>query len=254
MSILDTLLVLSLIVMVILFVLKGKNKARTQPDAAEDEMSIARKEVIAGKVLTAEEQSALAPDTVLDILKEGNREFVEGALTVRNNSERIRQASLGQYPLAVVLSCLDSRVPVEDVFHRGIGDIFVARVAGNIVNEDILGSLEYACKVSGSKVILVLGHEHCGAIKSAIDDVKLGNITPLLAKIRPAVLSSSDFVGEKTSANAKYMHHVCEQNVKLSVRNIREHSPILKEMEEEGKILIVGAVYDMGTGKVNFSM
>lgn len=242
-----------LILLIIWYAFKLRNVYRTGRNMAKGTMNINPDEVISGKVLTAEEQAALAPGTVLEILKKGNEEFLSGALTVRNNSERIRQASFGQYPLAVVLSCLDSRVPVEDVFHRGIGDIFVARVAGNIINEDILGSLEYACKVSGSKVIVVMGHEHCGAIKSAIDDVKLGNITPLLAKIRPAVLSSRNFPGEQTSANAKYVHHVCEENVKLSVSRIREQSPILKEMEDEGKIIIIGAVYDMGTGKVNFN-
>ena len=246
-------LVLILVILIIWYSFKLQSVYKKGRAIGGETMNIDRDEVISGKVLTAEEQAALAPATVLEILKKGNEEFLSGALTVRNNSERIRQASFGQYPLAVVLSCLDSRVPVEDVFHRGIGDIFVARVAGNIINEDILGSLEYACKVSGSKVIVILGHEHCGAIKSAIDNVKLGNITPLLAKIQPAVVSSSNFVGEKTSANAKYVHHVCEENVKLSVSRVREQSPILKEMEEEGKIIIIGAVYDMGTGKVNFS-
>lgn len=147
-------------------------------------------EALNNTVLTAEEQSKLTPDGVLDILKQGNKEFVADQLTVRNNSERVRRAALGQYPKAVIVSCLDSRVPVEDVFHRGIGDIFVARVAGNFINEDILGSLEFACKVSNAKLIVILGHEHCGAVKSAIDDVKLGNITAMLSKIRPAVIES----------------------------------------------------------------
>lgn len=138
-------------------------------------------------------QAKLTPDLVLDILKKRNQEYVDDNLTIRNTSARIRKASLGQYPGAVILSCLDSRVPVEDVFHCGIGDLFVARVAGNIANEDILGSLEYGCKVSGAKLIVVLGHEHCGAIKSAIDNVKLGNITALLSKIRPALDSIKDF-------------------------------------------------------------
>ncbi|RYZ91730.1 MAG: carbonic anhydrase, partial [Sphingobacteriaceae bacterium] len=139
--------------------------------------------IITSQVLTKAQQEKLTPDEVIESLKEGNQDFVEDRLTVRNNSQRVREAALGQYPKAVILSCLDSRVPVEDVFHTGIGDLFVARVAGNITNEDILGSLEYACKVSGSKVIVVLGHEYCGAVKSAIDDVKLGNITNMLAKI-----------------------------------------------------------------------
>jgi carbonic anhydrase len=244
MSTFEILLGISLLGMIILYTRKDK-KVPVDKFAPE--------EVISGNILTAEQQNALEPDTILSILKKGNKDFVEGALTVRNNSERMRQASLGQYPLAVVLSCLDSRVPVEDVFHQGIGDIFVLRVAGNIVNEDILGSLEYACKVSGSKLILVLGHEYCGAIKSAVDKVEMGNITSLLEKIRPAVNASEDFVGEKTSANPSYLHHVCAENVKVSVQNIRAKSPILNRMEAEGSIKIVGAVYDMESGRVNFN-
>ncbi|MNJ95482.1 Carbonic anhydrase 2 [compost metagenome] len=209
-------------------------------------------EVLSAKVLTAEQQAKLTPDTVLNILKKGNEDFVADALTIRNTSTRIREAALGQYPKAVILSCLDSRIPVEDVFHRGIGDLFVARVAGNIVNEDILGSLEYACKVSGSKVIVVLGHEHCGAIKSAIDDVKLGNITALLSKIRPVINADTPFEGEKTSKNKTYVDHICLENVKLSIHTIREKSPILKEMETKGEIKIVGGIYKMETGKVEF--
>lgn len=210
-------------------------------------------DILTEEVLTATQQAKLTPDTVISILKKGNEEFVSDALTIRNTSSRIRKASLGQYPKAVVLSCLDSRVPVEDVFHRGIGDLFVARVAGNIVNEDMLGSLEYACKVSGAKVIVVLGHEHCGAIKSAIDDVKLGNITALLSKIRPAIdIDSDGFKGEKVSSNKAYVHYICVENIKLGIKNIREKSPILKEMETSGAIKIVGALYKMETGKVDF--
>lgn len=221
----------------------GEKKKKIEIDSAE---------VLSEKVLTSEQQAQLTPDTVLAILKKGNEDFVSDALTVRNNSARIREAALGQHPKAVILSCLDSRVPVEDVFHRGIGDLFVARVAGNIVNEDILGSLEYACKVSGSKVIVVLGHEYCGAIKAAIDDVKLGNITALLSKIRPVVVADTQFKGEKTTKNKAYVDHVCLENVKFSIHNIREKSPILKEMEAKAEIKIVGGIYKMETGKVEF--
>ncbi|MCX2450347.1 carbonic anhydrase family protein [Pedobacter sp. PLR] len=217
-----------------------------------EKIEIDSTDVLSEKILTAEQQAALTPDTVISILKRGNEDFVSDALTIRNNTVRVREAALGQYPKAVILSCLDSRVPVEDVFHRGIGDLFVARVAGNIVNEDILGSLEYACKVSGSKVIVVLGHEHCGAIKSAIDNVKLGNITTLLSKIRRAVTTNTPFEGEKTTANKEYVQHICLENIKLSIRDIREKSPILKEMEAKGEIKIIGAVYNMETGKVEF--
>ena len=131
---------------------------------------------LGSSVLTEEQRAKLSPQNILELLKSGNKDFTEDNLTIRNNTQRVRDAAIGQYPLAVVLSCLDSRVPVEDIFHRGLGDLFVARVAGNIVNDDILGSLEYACKISGAKLILVLGHEYCGAIQSAIKDIKLGNI------------------------------------------------------------------------------
>lgn len=208
---------------------------------------------MSNKVLTADEQARLTPDAVLEILQQGNREFMKDSLTVRNNTERIREAALGQYPKAAIVSCLDSRVPVEDVFHRGIGDIFVARIAGNFVNEVILGSLEFACKVSGAKLIVVLGHEHCGAIKSAIDDVKIGNITAMLSKIQPAVtLAKVGFEGEKTSSNEKFVEAVCNHNIEHAINEIRTKSPILREMEDKGEIRIVGALYHMETGNIVF--
>nr|WP_320037960.1 carbonic anhydrase family protein [uncultured Bacteroides sp.] len=219
----------------------------------ENKSELSLEHILTGSIRSKEEQQKLTPNEVLDILKKGNQEFVEDNLTVRNNSDRIRTAVLGQYPLAVVLSCLDSRVPVEDIFHRGIGDVFVSRVAGNIVNEDILGSLEYACKVSGSKLIVVLGHTHCGAIQSAIDDVKMGNITSLLSKIKPAVEKANSFYkGDKSSKNDEFMDAVCCLNVQISIDEIRSKSPILKEMEDLNEIIIVGAIYDMKTGKVDF--
>lgn len=228
-------------------------KVNNNSEVQDTDIKIPEEEILSNPVLTAEEQAQLTPDTVLEILKQGNKEFTEDNLTVRNNSERVREAALGQYPKAVIVSCLDSRIPVEDVFHRGIGDIFVARVAGNVVNPDILGSLEFACKVSGSKLVVVLGHEHCGAVKSAIDDIKLGNITTLLSKIRPAVtLASKDFEGDKTSNNPEFVQKVCDDNVKLTIEEIRVKSPILKEMEEKGDIKIVGGVYHMETGRVDF--
>jgi carbonic anhydrase len=209
--------------------------------------------VITSTVFTQAQQTKLTPDAVIASLKRGNSEFINDRLTVRNNARRIREAALGQYPKAVILSCLDSRVPVEDVFHKGIGDLFVARVAGNIVNEDILGSLEYACKVSGSKLVVVLGHEYCGAIKSAIDDVKFGNITPLLAKIRPAVLSTkTSFKGDTTAKNPVFVEAVCKENVIQAIQNIRKQSPALSDMEQKGEIKIVGAVYHMKSGEVEF--
>lgn len=204
------------------------------------------------KVLSAEEQAALTPAIVLTSLKEGNLRFINSELTARDHTSQVRMAASGQFPKAVVLSCLDSRVPVEDVFDKGIGDMFVARVAGNFVNEDILGSMEFGCKVAGSKLILVMGHESCGAIKAAIDDVKLGNITAMLSKIRPAVAMSDGFEGVKTSLNAEFVHEVCENNVLNTIEQIKKNSHILAEMAANGEIMIVGAVYNMDTGVVNF--
>lgn len=219
----------------------------------QEVITLKKEDIIDDYFLTEEYQSRLTPDTVLTILKERNIEYMEDNLTIRNTSKRIRKASVGQYPAAVVLSCLDSRVPVEDVFHSGIGDLFVARVAGNISNEDILGSLEYACKVSGAKVIIVLGHENCGAIKSAVENVQLGNITALLAKIKPAVEKASEnYIGEKTSKNKKFLDVVTKTNIDMTVNNIRQNSPILNEMETKGLIKIVGAEYHMEKGNVEF--
>lgn len=202
-------------------------------------------------VLTAEEQAALTPDEVLKVLKEGNERFVSNDLTARNHSAQVRKSANSQFPKAIVLSCVDSRIPVEDVFDRGIGDVFVARIAGNFVNEDILGSMESACKVSGAKLIIVMGHEDCGAIHSAIDDVKLGNITAMLKKIKPAV-DMTKYEGERSSQNTEFVHLVSENNVKNSLNQITKRSSILKEMVNKGEIKIIGAIYDMDSGKVSF--
>jgi carbonic anhydrase len=203
-------------------------------------------------VTTAEEQAKLTPDDVLQQFKDGNARFHSGNVTRRNHNEQVRKSAPGQYPKAVVLSCLDSRVPVEDVFDQGIGDVFVGRVAGNFVNTDLLGSLEFACKVAGAKLVIVMAHQHCGAIKGAIDDVKLGNITAMLENIKPAVAMSQDFEGEKTSANSLFMKRVAENNVRNSIRLIREKSPILKEMEEKGEIKIVGIFYRLTDATLEF--
>ena len=222
--------------------------ADPKPDAAVLE---ATEQAALKGVLTREEQAALTPQTVLDTLLAGNERFVRNDLTQRNHSQRIREAYAGQFPKAVVLSCLDSRIPVEDVFDRGIGDIFVARVAGNFVNEDILGSMEFACHVAGAKLIMVIGHTNCGAVKAAIDDVKLGNITPMLAKIRPAIERGRPFDGRKASDNPAYVAHVCRENVRLAVEAVRQRSEILRTMETKGEIKIVGAYYDLGSGTVS---
>jgi carbonic anhydrase len=225
-----------------------------QSEQAAQKQSEPKQEQIVGvveDVLTKAEQDALTPDMVIQSFKEGNERFMQNDLTARNHSAQVRKSTNAQFPKAIVLSCVDSRIPVEDVFDRGIGDVFVARVAGNFVNEDILGSMEFACKVSGSKLILVMGHEHCGAVKAAVDDVKLGNITPMLAKIRPAV-ESIEYDGERTSKNQEFVHMASQSNVRNTIEKIRSDSPILKEMEEKGEIKIVGAVYDMDDGSVDF--
>lgn len=203
-------------------------------------------------VMTKAQQDTLTPDQVIQEFKEGNMRFNNGQVTSRDHSEQIRKSADGQFPKAVVLSCLDSRVPVEDVFDQGIGDIFVGRVAGNVVNEDLLGSMEYACKVAGAKLILVMGHQHCGAIKSAIDDVKLGNITTMLAKIKPAVASCQSYTGKKSSKNEDFVKLVAESNVHNTIENIRLKSPILKEMEDNGQIKILGAYYKLVDGSLDF--
>jgi carbonic anhydrase len=201
------------------------------------------------KVLTAEEQSKLTPDSAIDFLRQGNQTYSNNSLTV----EVLHDAAGGQYPAAVSLSCMDSRVPVKEIFHCGIGDIFVTRVAGNIVNPDILGSMEYACKVSGAKLIVVMGHDNCGAVKSAIEDIEFGNITGLINKIKPAVYQSrASYKGEASSSNKEFVDLVCHTNVELMVNDIRTNSPALKEMEEKGEIKIVGAMYDMESGEVEF--
>jgi carbonic anhydrase len=207
---------------------------------------------VVNHVMTKEQQMKLTPEEVLQDFMAGNKRFQNGTTTIRDHSEQARKSAPGQYPKAVVLSCLDSRVPVEDVFDQGLGDIFVGRVAGNFVNEDLLGSMEFACKVAGAKLILVMGHQHCGAVKGAIDDVKLGNITNMLAKIKPAVTMSQDFAGEKLSKNDDFVKHVSENNVRLAMKNIREKSPILKEMEDKGEIKITGAFYSLTDGSLAF--
>jgi carbonic anhydrase len=202
--------------------------------------------------ITKEVQDTLTPQSVLRDLLDGNHRFVTNATQSVDNSALVNQTTGGQFPKAAVLSCIDSRVPVETVLDQAIGDVFVARVAGNFENTDILGSLEYSCKVAGSKLILVLGHEACGAVKAACDGVELGNITDMLSNILPAVKQSADEVdGETNSSNATFVAKTVENNVKLTIERIREKSPILKEMEDNGEICIVGGVYSLHTGKVD---
>ena len=202
--------------------------------------------------INKEVQSALTPSGVLEDLLEGNQRFTNNNLQSADYNALVQDTVGGQFPKAVVLSCIDSRVPVEQVFDQTIGDIFVARVAGNFENTDILGSLEYSCAVAGSKLILVLGHESCGAVKAACDGVELGNITAMLANITPAVKEASkDFEEGVNSSNKDFVDKTVALNVKLTIERIREKSKILAEMEVDGDIEIVGGVYSLQTGKVN---
>ena len=200
-------------------------------------------------VQTKESQSAMTPARVLDALKEGNKRFRAGTSVQKNILAKAKATAAGQYPFAVVLSCMDSRVPVETVFDQSFGDLFSIRVAGNVVNVDNLGSLEYAAKVIGSKLVVVLGHTSCGAIKGAIDNVKLGNLTELVAKIQPAIAAS----GSGTSKDHAYVDKVGEENVRLAMKEIREKSPVLKELLDSGAVRMVGGMYDLETGAVTFS-
>lgn len=203
---------------------------------------------------TKETQAALNPQSALALLKEGNARFVEKKMENRDFLEQVRQTASGQYPFATILGCIDSRVSAELIFDQGVGDIFSARVAGNIVNEDILGSMEFACKLAGTKVIVVLGHTACGAVKGACDDAKMGNLTELLSKIRPAVEAVSEPSDSemRNSNNIDFVNNVATKNVAMTIDNIRSQSPVLKEMEDNGEIAIVGAMYDISDGKVHF--
>jgi carbonic anhydrase len=202
--------------------------------------------------INKEVQLSLSPNDVLQDLLEGNLRFINNDLEKVAHLDLVKQTISGQYPTAVVLSCIDSRVPVEQVFDQAVGDVFVARVAGNFENIDILGSLEYSCAVAGSKLVFVLGHESCGAVKAACDGVKLGNITSMLDNIMPAVKKSSEEIeGEKNSSNNDFVAKTVENNVLLTIDRIRDKSEILRELENNDKIKIVGGVYSLQTGKVN---
>jgi carbonic anhydrase len=203
-------------------------------------------------VQTKASQAAMTPEQALQELRDGNARFVAGHPLHRDFPAQVKATASGQYPFAVVLSCLDSRQPSEIIFDQGIGDIFSARVAGNVLNDDILGSMEFACKVSGSKLIAVIGHSNCGAIKGAIDDVDLGNLTGLLTKIKPAIDSVPADVHPRTTKNYSFVDQVSEANVRLVMKEIPERSPILREMIDKGEIKLVGGMYDLSTGKVQF--
>jgi carbonic anhydrase len=204
------------------------------------------------KTLTKEMQNAISPSMALDLLKEGNRRFVNNLKINRNLLQQANETSDGQHPFAVILSCIDSRTSAELIFDQGLGDVFSIRIAGNIVNEDILGSMEFGCKVAGAKIIVVLGHTKCGAVKGACDNVELGNLTSLISKIKPAVDQERATSDNRTSGNASFVENVAELNVSLSVKNILLQSPIIAEMVKNEEIGIVGAVHDIKTGEVKF--
>lgn len=204
------------------------------------------------KVHTKETQENLTPRMALEILKEGNARFMKNLKAQRDLLGQVNATRDGQWPFAIILSCIDSRTSAELIFDQGLGDIFSVRIAGNIVNTDIIGSMEFACKVAGSKLILVLGHTNCGAVKGACDHVEMGNLTELLSKLQPAVYQETSSKENRTSTNKEFVENVATINVKRSVEQIIERSYILEQMLEKGEIGVVGAMYSVKTGKVNF--
>jgi len=204
------------------------------------------------KTLTKEMQASITPRRALELLKEGNKRFVSNLKINRNLLQQANETSDGQHPFAIILSCIDSRTSAELIFDQGLGDIFSVRIAGNIINEDILGSMEFACKVAGSRIIVVLGHTKCGAVKGACDHVEMGNLTSLLSKIRPAVDDETATTSNRNSGNESFVENVAAINVRRTVIAIKERSTILKEMIESGAIGIIGGKHDIGTGEVHF--
>lgn len=206
------------------------------------------------KAHTEISQAKMTPDTALEFLQEGNDRFLQNLKANRNLLEQVNDTSDGQYPFATILSCIDSRVSAELVFDQGLGDVFSVRIAGNFINEDILGSMEFACKLAGTKLLVVLGHTSCGAIKGACDHVRLGNLTALINKIEPAVAAVKEPKDEslRTSANLDFVDAVSQENVKIAIDNIRSRSVVLNDMEKDGEIKIVGAMYDITDGRVTF--
>ncbi|MCB0668713.1 MAG: carbonic anhydrase [Saprospiraceae bacterium] len=204
------------------------------------------------KTLTKEMQAKLSPAQCIKLLKDGNERFVNNLKLNRNLLQQVNETSTGQFPFAVILSCIDSRTSAELIFDQGLGDIFSARIAGNIVNEDILGSMEFSCKLAGSKVIVVLGHTSCGAVKGACDHVKMGNLTVLLDKLAPAVNAEKTVEADRTSKNLDFVDKVAKINVDLAKKQILQRSDILRDMNQNGEIAIVGAMYNVDSGTVEF--
>src|SRR5262249_30938455 len=207
--------------------------------------------LVSAAAFTKEERDKLTPDQVIEMLKQGNERFRTGKMQAHDYLEQKRATAAGQYPAAAILSCIDSRAPAEIIFDAGIGDTFNARVAGNIANDDLIGSLEFACAAAGAKLILVMGHTACGAIKGAIDNVELGNLTGLLEKIKPAIAATT-FTGEKSSKNDAFVDAVAATNVRRAVEEIRTRSSVLAGLEKDGKIKIVGSMYHLVGGRVEF--
>lgn len=207
--------------------------------------------ISAAAALTKEKRDALTPEQIIEMMKQGNERFRTGKMHPHDYLAQKRATIGGQYPAAVILSCIDSRAPAEIILDTGIGDTFNARVAGNIANDDLLGSLEFACALAGAKVVLVMGHTACGAIKGAIDGAQLGNLTGLLKKIRPAV-DATRYEGERTSKNAAFVDEVAKTNVQLTIEDIRRRSEVLAALEKDSKIKIVGSMYHLSGGKVEF--
>ncbi len=204
------------------------------------------------RTLTKEMQSNLTPDMAIQLLKDGNQRFVNNLKFNRNLLQQVNETSDGQHPLAFILSCIDSRTSAELVFDQGLGDVFSCRIAGNILNEDILGSMEFACKVAGSKVVVVLGHTKCGAVKGACDSVKMGNLTTLLNKLQPAVDAEKTEKQNRTAANAEFVEKVAQLNVHMIMHEIPKRSQVIAEMLDKGEIAIIGGMYDVETGVVEF--
>ena len=204
------------------------------------------------KAHNKESQSQMTPRKALEFLQEGNNRFVKNLKTDRNLLTQVNDTREGQWPFATILSCIDSRTSAELIFDQGLGDIFSVRIAGNIVNTDILGSMEFACKVAGSKLIVVLGHSKCGAVKGACDHVEMGNLTELLSKIQPAVYQENNTKTDRNSKNSPFVENVAKINVKRNVKNIIERSFILEQMVENGEIGVIGAMHNIETGKVTF--
>lgn len=204
------------------------------------------------RTLTRELRDALTPHQVIDVLRKGNERFVNNLKANRNLLQQVNETSEGQHPMAIVLSCIDSRTSAELIFDQGLGDIFSARIAGNVLNEDILGSMEFACKVAGAKAIVVLGHSKCGAIKGACDGVKMGNLTTLLEKIQGAIALETETTGDRSANNAAFVERVAELNVMLVKQQIVERSAVLAEMVRNSEIAIVGGMYDVDSGAVEF--